>query len=287
MGMEQQEEQDIEQQQPAEGDAELEAQRVATFAAEFEGKPTEPPPADPEEQQQEEQQAAAAAPAEQPAPKYAQITEEQLAELTARAAKVADLEQALKRDRDAIYGTIGGLQRSINSRQAISLPKDKLDALRNDLPEVAELLDAMAQATTAPTVDQEAIVKSAEERFKPQLEAARQEALTLARQELRAELLSQVHPTWQADTETPEFQTFVKAQGQEFMGKLAKASAEWDHRVIGDALTQWKAAKKRADTSANTRRDRMAANVTPRGSSSPANPSMTREEVFLDEFNKP
>ena len=287
MGMEQQEEQSTEDLTPDEGDSELEAQRVAAFSAAFDGKPTEPPPATDEERAQEEQpDATAAEQAEPPAPKTRTLTEDEYAELTALRAKVPDLEQAMKRDRDAIYGTIGGLQRSINQRQGITLPKDKLDALRLDMPDVVDLFEAAAaQANAAPAFDPEALVKSAEERLKPQLDAARQEALTLARHELRAELLSQQHADWRDVTGSAEFQAHAKAKGEQFLGQLSTASNEWDYRFIGAAIADFKAAKKRAADSATTRRDRMAANVTPRGSSAPANPAKTREEIFMEGWN--
>jgi hypothetical protein len=264
-----------------------EAAAIAELTAGFEGTPTETP-AEPKTAEQEPQ---AAAPAEPPAPKYAQITEEQLAELTARAARVDELVETHKRDRDTIFGTMGGLQRSINSRQVINLPKEKLDAIRADLPEVAEALEAMAQATTSPVFDTEQVLKSAEERLKPTLDQiraqARDEALTTARQEMRSELLSQVHPDWRKDSESPEFQTFVKAQGADFVGRLHQASLDWDHRVIGSALTQWKEAKKKADTTATTRRDRFEANVNPRGTTAPVQGVKSEAEEVMEGFNSP
>jgi hypothetical protein len=280
-----QEQHDDEQHLPDEGDAELEAQRVAAFSAAFDGKPTEPPPATDEEQQQEQQQSEAQAPVEQPAPKFRQITEDEYAELTALRTKVPDLEQAMKRDRDAIYGTIGGLQRSINSRQAIDLPKEKLDALRADLPEVAELVEALAKAGTAPAIDPEAVFKSTEERLKPALQQAEERAEQRAWIRLASQRMEEVHPGWKNDANGAEFQAYVKTQGPEFIAKLAQASDAWDYPVISNALAAWKDTKKKAAASANTRRDRMAANVTPRGSSAPANPAKTREDAFMEGWN--
>jgi hypothetical protein len=284
MGMEQEEQ--VEEQQPDEGSAELEAQRVAAFSAAFDGKPTEPPPATDEELEQEQQQTAAPEAQPEPqSPKYRQITEDEYAELTARAKRVDELAEAQKRDRDALYGTIGGLQRSINQRQVISLPKEKLDALRNDIPEVAELFEAVAKATAAPTFDQDAILKSAEDRLKPALDQIEERAEQRAWIRIASKQMDLLHPGWKSDAEGTEFQTFAQAQGPEFVAKLAQASNAWDYPVISDALAKWKDAKKKAATSANTRRDRMAANVTPRGSSAPANPAKTREDAFLEGWN--
>jgi hypothetical protein len=273
------EDQGIEQEQQEAPDNEQE--RMAAFEAGLSGKRSTETPIESEQPAEE----TAAEPAA-PEPRYRQITEDEFAELNARAAKVTDLEQTLKRDRDAIYGTIGGLQRSINSRQAISLPKEKLEALRNDLPEVAELLDAVAQATAAPSFDQDAIVKSAEERLKPAFDQIEARAEQNALRRLRAELLSEVHPKWKEEAESDEFAAFAKAQGAEFMNRLAKASNDWDHRVIGAALSSWKDSKKAASASANARRERLASNVNPRGSAAPSEAPPTRDEAFTAGLRK-
>ena len=235
----------------------------------------------PAEQQPEPETPAA------PTPRYRQITEDEFAELTARTAKVSDLEAAQKRDRDAIYGSIGALKQSV-SRQGAPLPKDKLDALRLDMPDVAELLEVAAQS--APVFDHEAVLKSAEERLKPQLEAvreqARQEALTLARQEMRAELLSQQHSDWRDVTVSAEFQAHAKAKGDTFLSTLAHASDTWDYRFIGAAISEFKAGQKKAADSASARRERLASNVNPRGSAAPSQAPPTGDEAFTAGLRK-
>jgi hypothetical protein len=252
--------------------------RMAAFESGLSGKRSTETPAEPEDVTTEakpEPEVPAA-----PTPKYRQITEDEFTELTARAAKVDDLEQTHKRDRDAIYGSIGALKQSISSRQAINLPKDKLDALRADLPEVAELVEALAQAGTAPAIDPEAVFRSTEERLKPALQQAEERAEQRAWIRLASQRMEEVHSGWKNDANGAEFQAYAKAQGPEFMAKLAQASDAWDYPVISNALTAWKDTKKKAADAASTRRERLASNVNPRGGAAPSETPPSREEAF-------
>lgn len=263
-------------QQETQPTAEQEREQIM---AGFEGRTTATP-SEPEAPAEEK-------PAEPPAPKYAQITEDDYKSLLAKASRVDEIEALHKRDRDAIYGTIGGLQRSVNARQTVKLPpKEKLDAIRADLPEVAELFDAIEVAQGQPAIDQDQLAQAAQERLKPELERVKQEALTHARNELRAELLADQHPDWREVANGQEFAAYAKAQGAEFMTKLAKASEDWDHRFIGKAITSFKASKTQAHDNANDRRSDLAAAVNPRGTAAPAPAGKTEAEQIMAGFNR-
>jgi len=260
-------------------------QRMAAFEAGLAGKRTTETPSEPVEQPSQETASAPAAETP-PAPRIRQLTEDEYSELTAKASRVDTIDEERKRDRDAIYGTIGGLQRSINQRRAISLPQEKLDALRADLPEVAELLEAMAKATEVPAFDPDSVARTVEEKLKPSQDQLIAAAEQRAWRRLSAERLAETHENWQDDANSTEFAAFVKAQGDEYMNKLAKASEEWDYRVIGAALSKWKDSKKAADDDAAARRERLNSNVNPRGSSPMSAPPPSRDEAFTAGLRK-
>jgi hypothetical protein len=267
-----------EQQQPVVSDED----RMAAFEAGLSGKRSTATPTE-QDERQPETEAEAPAPPAAPEPRYRQITEDEFRELTARAAKVDDLEQTHKRDRDAIYGSIGALKQSLNARQAISLPKEKLDALRSDIPEVADLFDAVAQATAAPTVDTEALLKAAEDRLKPAIEKAREEAKATAWTAVvndRREQMEEWHPGWQTIVGSAEFAEHVRAKGEDYFSKVIKAGDEWNHRFMRDVIKDFKDAKKKADDKASARRERLESNVNPRGTAAPSEAPPTREEAF-------
>lgn len=250
-------------------------QREAAFAAMVEGKATEAPP-EPEDQTE----AQAETP---PEPKYAQITEDEYQDLKRRLSEIDALKasaESLNKGVNTLSGRVGGLQQGINNRQVIKLPKEKLERLRSEMPEIVDLFDALEVTTAAPAVDDARIGQLAQERLAPEINRARDEALTTARRELREELLSQQHADWREYTGTPEFSDFAKAQGAEFQAKLAQASKDWDHRFIGKAITDAKAAKAKATSAASARRVRMESNVNPRGSAAQAAPVLSREEAF-------
>lgn len=279
--------QEIEAGQPAQTEEEqqhdqAEQQRAQAFEAMFKGEATETPP-EPENKTEEQ------APAEAAPPKLVQLTEDEYQAMKRRLDDLDSLRashESLNKGFSSLSGRIGGIQQGINQRQVVKLPKEKLDRFRADMPEVVELFDAIEIATTPNAVDDERITQVAKERLAPEIQRARDEALTTARQELREELLSQQHPDWREYTGAPEFGEFARAQGAEFQKRLAKASEDWDHRFIGKAITDAKAAKAKATSAATARRERMASNVNPRGSAEAAPPVKSREEAFLEEFNR-
>jgi hypothetical protein len=214
-----------------------------------------------------------AQPAEQQ-PEFVQLTRQEVEELKARAALV----QEIKATQDKSFGTLGGTIRSIRQdldalRQGkkVEIDQADIDALREDFPPLAAALEKVRdlQVVTAGGLDADAISKMVEDKA-----AAK---VTEYRQGLESRLLRRVHPDWEQYQESPEFSAWVGSQPAEFQQQLAKASEDWNSDFIADAMT---AAKKAAqatsrarDDDASTRRSRMSAAVTPRGSGSTAGPN--------------
>ena len=238
----------------------------AAFLAGFDGKPTETPAS--QEATQEEQ-------TEAPAPKLKTLTEDEYTQLMARAAEVEAIKEQHQKSFGTAFGKIGGIERTLNELRSsgIKMPsKDKLDRIRNDLPEIAELFDEIAVIAAPPS------------QAAPDVTSIVEQARIQARNELRSELLTEQHPDWRDVTNSEGFVAFAKAKGDAYMGALAKASQDWDHRTIGKAISEFKSSKSKANTAASIRRDRIESAVNPRGTSAPINAPKSREDAFLEGF---
>lgn len=87
--------------------------------------------------------APAPAPEAQPAPKFAQVTEDQYRELFEKASQVDQTRAELNKIRDTVFGSLGGLKQSIDRMQAqggrIELSADDFADLRAEYPELADV----------------------------------------------------------------------------------------------------------------------------------------------------
>lgn len=246
------------------------AEREQIEAA-FSGKPTETPAAtDTAEPETPEPEA-------QPEPKFRQITEDEWTALQSRAAEVEALKATLEKSTGTAFGKIGGIERQLKelSSAGVRLSKEKIDRLRGDLPEIAELFDELqVKAAPAAAPDLTEVVAQAREE---------------ARRAAREEALAEVHEDWREVTAGPEFAEFVRKQGQAKVDEITKASAEWNHRVIGKALSEFKATKAKAaqaEASKQIQRDRFSQAVAPRGTASPVVASKSEAEEIEAAFNR-
>lgn len=219
----------------------------------------------------------------EPQPEFVQLTRQEVEELKARAALV----QEIKATQDKSFGTLGGTIRSIRQdldalRQGkkVEIDQADIDALREDFPPLAAALEKVRdlQIVTAAGLDSDAIGKMVEERA-----AAK---VSEYRQGLESRLLRRVHPDWEQYQESPEFTSWVGSQPAEYQQQLAKASDDWNSDFIADAMTAAKkaaqAAARTQEDDASTRRSRMSAAVTPRGSGTTSGPN--DDDAFLAGF---
>lgn len=105
-----------------------------------ESKPEPKPPTEP----------APVTPAATAAPDYVQITKEQFAKLTA----AADKTDAIQRQVDKAFGTLGDMQQLVRNLQAgtsrglkVEIPRDAFAAMAKDFPELAEHTRAALEAS--------------------------------------------------------------------------------------------------------------------------------------------
>ncbi len=253
---------------------------AAGFASLFNDGPTETPAGN-EQTQTPEPAEAAQEPA--PPPKLAQITEDQYAELLARAAAVDELKAGLDKKVDTAFGKIGEINRLIASLQqstpageAISLNDDDLAELSSEFPEIAAMTAkglnrvlSRLKGTGGTSPDIESIVQ---QRLAPVMEAlpTRVEAM------VSEKLLAKEHGDWRAIVGKPdektEYRAWLSTQPAEYQQTVSET---YDSVVIGESLTRFKAeqakaqaaaedARKKAEA-ANQRKSRFEAAATPRG----------------------
>lgn len=240
----------------------------AVFLSGVQGTPTETP-AEPQATQEEKAE-------EAPAPKLRMLTEDEYQEWISDRSKIKEIKEIKEQHQKSFgtaFGKIGGIERTLNEIRSsgIKMPsKDKLDRIRNDLPEIAELFDEIAVIAAPPS------------QAAPDYAELIEQARIVARQESRAEALKAQHSDWRDVTNSEEFVAFARAKGDAYMGELAKASQDWDHLTIGKAITEFKDSRKRAATTASIRRDRIESNVNPRGTSAPVAAAKSREESYIE-----
>jgi len=223
---------------------------------------------------------APADPEEQPAPKYVQITEEDWAALQARAAKIDEIEGSTKKGLDKAFGSIGGVTQALNELRQGGVTELSVDDFKNlkalgfdDLTEaiVADLGAAMKKAPKAAAAPAAPDLSEFESRFDAKL-AERAEQITRA---YETKLLTATHPDWQQQRDTPEFQAMVAAKPAEWREQFWNTT---DSGFLISTFNEFKAAQKARTTS--TRRDRLAAAETPRGSG--GNPGPIEKDPFLE-----
>lgn len=265
---------------------------AAGFASLFKDGPTETPAGN-EQTQTPEPAEAAQEPA--PPPKLAQITEDQYAELLARAAAVDELKAGLDKKVDQAFGKIGDVNRLIASLQqstpageAISLNDDDLAELSSEFPEIAAMTAkglnrvlSRLKGTGGTSPDIESIVQ---QRLAPVMEAlpTRVEAM------VSEKLLAKEHGDWRAIVGKPdektEYRAWLSTQPAEYQQTVSET---YDSVVIGESLTRFKAeqakaqaaaeeARKKAEA-ANQRKSRFEAAATPRGM--PGNTPLESDET--------
>jgi hypothetical protein len=200
---------------------------------------------------------AEAQPAETPAPKLRAVTEDEWAAVLAQANLVPELRQQLDKQAGTAFGKIGGIERTLGEMRAgitVAVSDEEIADVEQDFPAVASALRKIKGA--APTLTEDAVGNIVAQRLESQ------------RQEFEKRLLARDHEDWEAVTNGAEFAKFAQSQGAEFVQGLAQASQQYDSTRISKAISQFKAALPKSapvTTTPNTRQQRLAAAVLPRG----------------------
>lgn len=238
----------------------------------------------------------------EPAPEMLQLTPQELEEKIKAAREEAEF-QSTQRIRD-LSGKVGALQQKIEqlttakaaaTQSGAEAPtaqqikdaaasKSKMDALREDFPEWAEIHDEQQARTDAAIAE----VKRAAYEAQQRAESTAQE-LQLTRV-LRA--LDRVLPTWESDIQTPEYGQWLSKQSQQIQQAAMQPVPDPEAAtfVIRKYLTDTATARKEQEAAATAkgRRDeRLNAAITPTdGKQTIQRRQLTAEEAFVASAKK-
>lgn len=199
----------------------------------------------------------------QPAPKYAQITEDQLNELMAKASQFDES----RRQIDTLAGHIGGVKQVVESlkQQRKSLSAGQLKRVAAEFPELAEALQSDLSEMGGASVDPAEIDK--------RVESVVESRMAAKAVEFETKILRFYHRDWDQVVVSNDFLAW-KAQLPE--AERTKLDSSNDGEYIASHLTAFKAAqaakKEAADKAAaaskasDNRQKRLEAAVPPRGS---------------------
>jgi hypothetical protein len=252
-----------------------------------EAEPTETP----EPQSAEQVEGESNEPAEPevaPEPKIAVLTEDDVRELRGK----ADQFDKLRRMQDTAFGKIGGIERILSQIQQqtpsgvkVEITDDLVADLKDDYPEIADAqlkvlkrfaeklagaqaaAPAAAQEPRAPAIDPEILVER-------------------AKREMAEETLDGTHEDWRDVIGLPdqnnvipetEFRKWLATQDERYQTRINKA---YSPAVIGKAIDDFNAYKSKAAAQASTRKARIEAAVTPRGSGGHAPSRNTDDDEF-------
>ena len=268
----------------------------AAFAAGFEGKKTPP------EDVVKTKDVLETKPETDPVvePKIVQLTEEKYQELLAQATTINDVKSALEQLKGKTFGTIGGLERTLNELKSASASGKPVELSPEDLAELREVYPEMTTELEkgltrilgkvkggAPAFDPavlEPLVTAAIEKATPALKDAihREDAL---------ETLTDRHPTWATivgpETSETDFRTWLK--GTKTPEAQAAIMDTWNPKAAGDVIDEFLEHQKKTaalpkKSDAETRRERMAQGVQPKGSTPPVPKTPTVEDAFNEGF---
>lgn len=204
------------------------------------------------------------APVEKPAeevaaPKYAQITEEQWADYTARAAKIDEIKATLDKVSGTAFGKIGGIERTLQQLQGSGVgdvSAEDFAKLREEFPDLAEMVVEGLNSALKRAPKGAPDMSEFEAKFDHRLQAER----TAIEQGLEIKHLTRQHKDWKTVVASTEFQAFTQSKPAEWRDQF---NSTWDGDFVADAINEFK--KAAAAASADTRRGRIEAAVTPRG----------------------
>lgn len=276
----------IEQQQE-EVQVSEEQQESTAFEAGFQQVAGDAPAEEPEVQAApvEAPQAEAKNPEEEPF--LDGLTKAQVKALLAKASEVDSLKSQMEQERQRLFGKIGEVQRYVNelkqakpSEGAMKAASGtKLNKLREQFPELAELLEADLTVEPGQAVaPQQQIDPKVIEEIAERRAAAKAAELERKMEEKR---LSSLYKGWKEDINSPDFRLWLQTQPKEYQQKLVTSR---DSDEVADGLTQFKAWRdKGAKQQAN--RQRLEAAVTPAGANVAATAEPSEWDGFLAGFN--
>jgi len=210
---------------------------------------------------------------EAPQPKFAQITEDQWKELTAKATAIDEIKAESKRQFDSLNGNLGGMKQLVESlkSQRGQLTSAQLKRTTEEFPELAKLLqEDLAEAATG-GINGDEIERRAQ--------AIVAQELPKHIVQFETKLLRSYHRDWVQVVNSPEFLAW---QGTLPAEEQSKFLASTDGEYIADKITEFKEsrAKPKPAPQPSSRTKRLEAAVQPRGTMGQA-PSSSEDDDFL------
>lgn len=236
----------------------------AAFLAGFDaadGK--EPPPPEPEKSEPEP-------------PKFAGYTEAEIKEM-------AETVKNLSSREAKVFGTLGSLKQQLDALRAqpasqpvaAKLTKETFKRLAGEFPEMAE---ALAEDLADLQVQGAGADPTEIARIAGQLVDTRTQEIERT---YERKLLAVKHPDWKETIATPEFAEWMNTLPAEDQDAL---KSSWDSDIVGEKLSQFKDWKSKTVQVKETKTQRLANAITPRGSAN-VRPVTSDEDEFIKGFN--
>ena len=204
-------------------------------------------------------------------PRYAQITEDEYADLRQRASRVEELQAEQVKLRDTAFGKIGGIERRVQELASggAGLSEADIAPFVEDFPELASVLGKL-RGPGSVNIDDAVAAKM-------------QPMVSDLERKFEQRLLKREHPDWQQVTQAPEFGVWASSKPTEYQQQLADS---WDADFIASALSEFKQAKPKSSTpSTPSRKDVLQAAIQPRGTGSAQAAGTSPEDDFEAGFN--
>ena len=189
-------------------------------------------------------------------------------ELKALLAKVSEVDR-LKEREAKIWGTIGSMKQSQESRGSSKITKESFKRTAAEFPEMAEMLaEDLSQLSMPSGFDSSSVERIIEQRIGEERRAN------------QVTILSVIHPDWQRVVQEPEFQTWKASLPPEKQDVLDNG---WDALSIGEGLSTFKEWKSKTTQAAESKRKRLEQAIAPKTASRVA-PVQTAEDAFMAGF---
>lgn len=212
--------------------------------------------------------------AEAPAPAVlAGLTEEQVKSLLAKVSSVDQLQGEIRR----LHGKIGELNGKLTQHPApAAKPADAPDTTESDLledPDFAEISKGVERRIAKAVAEVRQSIPAGVD-----VAAAIAQETARVRQELAEEALEERHEGWKDTVRSDDFALWMQTKAESVRNELASSNSP---RVVSKALDEFKAWKESTVSKKQNNRDRLAAAVTPQGTTVRSGPSVLPDSAGL------
>lgn len=233
-----------------------------------------PPTETPATKAEEVTEAPVEAVSEAPAPTVlAGLTEEQVKSLLAKVSSVDQLQGEIRR----LHGKIGELNGKLTQHPApAAKPADAPDTTESDLledPDFAEISKGVERRIAKAVAEVKQSIPSVD------VAAAIAQETARVRQELAEEALEERHEGWKDTVRSDDFALWMQTKAESVRNELASSNSP---RVVSKALDEFKAWKESTVSKKQNNRDRLAAAVTPQGTTVRSGPSVLPDSAGLE-----